>query len=63
MNRFENKVALVTGSNQGIGAACAIKLARQGADIIIHAPKETVFDYLKHIRNTENVNAVLAPRT
>jgi glucose 1-dehydrogenase len=36
MERFKGKVALVTGSNQGIGAACAIKLAEQGADLIIH---------------------------
>jgi glucose 1-dehydrogenase len=36
MNRFEGKVALVTGSSQGIGAACAIRLAREGADVIFN---------------------------
>jgi len=36
MNRFENKVALITGSSQGIGAACAIRLASEGADILLN---------------------------
>lgn len=36
MNRFENKVALVTGSSQGIGAACALRLASEGASIIFN---------------------------
>lgn len=39
MEKFEGKIALVTGSNQGIGAACALKLAQQGADLIIHGRK------------------------
>lgn len=33
--KLEGKVALVTGSAQGIGAAIAIRLAQEGADIII----------------------------
>ncbi|WP_231425273.1 MULTISPECIES: SDR family NAD(P)-dependent oxidoreductase [Pedobacter] len=39
MNRFENKVALVTGSSQGIGEACALRLAKEGADIILNGRK------------------------
>lgn len=39
INRFENKVVLVTGSSQGIGAACALRFAQEGADIILNGHK------------------------
>lgn len=34
--RLPNRVALVTGSSQGIGRGVAVRLAEAGADVIIH---------------------------
>lgn len=34
--KLENKVALVTGSSQGIGQAIAIRLAEEGASVVIN---------------------------
>jgi len=34
--KLEGKVALVTGSAQGIGRAIAVRLAQEGADIVVH---------------------------
>jgi 3-oxoacyl-[acyl-carrier protein] reductase len=33
---LSGKIALVTGSSRGIGAAIAYELAKQGADVAIH---------------------------
>ena len=44
---LQGKVAIITGASRGIGHACALELARRGADIAVA--------YRKHRREAENV--------
>jgi len=35
-NRFAHRIAIVTGSGRGLGAATALRLAREGADVVVN---------------------------
>lgn len=45
--KLENRVALVTGSNRGIGRGIALEMARAGADVVVN--------YLHHVDEAEAV--------
>ena len=61
MNRFESKIALVTGSSRGMGKTIALQLAKQGAYIIIHytSSKTSAEQVLEEIKSLGSDGAIV----
>ena len=49
MKRLENKIAIVTGSSGGIGKAIALRLAEEGATVVIAARR---IELCEHVATT-----------
>jgi glucose 1-dehydrogenase len=62
MNKLKGKVALITGSDSGIGQAIAIEFAKQGANIIIcyHSDKSGAEETLSEVEK-QNSKGIILP--
>lgn len=56
MKRFENKNILITGSTSGIGKACAIRFATEGANIVLNDLQfdESELDLVNELKDLGN---------
>ncbi len=54
-NRLQNKVAIITGAGQGIGAAISRRLAREGANIVLVDINADCVKSLAHELGTESL--------
>ncbi len=61
MGKLEGKVALITGSDSGIGAASAIAFAKEGANVVItyHTDEKGAQETLKKVEETGRKGIVL----
>ncbi|MBI4303066.1 MAG: 3-oxoacyl-[acyl-carrier-protein] reductase [Chloroflexi bacterium] len=59
--KLENKVALVTGSGQGIGRAIALKMADHGANVVVNARNIDMAKAVVAEIESRNRNAVASP--
>lgn len=56
--RLKNRKALVTGASAGIGKACALALAREGAHVIVTGRRQTALDEVAAACRKSGVDAV-----
>ena len=60
MNRFHEKVALITGAAQGIGRRVAERMAAEGARLILVDRSERVFEVQQQLGQGSQVLALTA---
>jgi meso-butanediol dehydrogenase/(S,S)-butanediol dehydrogenase/diacetyl reductase len=60
-SRFQGKVVVVTGASQGIGEAISLRFASEGADLLLCANEDQIFDVADRARKFgSQVQAIVA---
>lgn len=58
MKRLENKTVFITGGLSGIGKACAVAAAAEGANVVVADIKSVTYDSAMQEIQAENKNAI-----
>ena len=58
MKKLEKKTVFITGGLSGIGKACAMAAAAEGADVVVADIKSVTFDAAMKEIQAENANAI-----
>ena len=58
MNRFKNKIVLVTGAGSGIGRSTAMRLDQEGATLIIADINKDQLNETKNMLTNESSSAM-----
>ena len=61
MKRLENKTAIITGANSGIGLAAAIRFAQEGADLVLCARRAGLLEEAAQQCRSYGVRAIAVP--
>jgi NAD(P)-dependent dehydrogenase (short-subunit alcohol dehydrogenase family) len=58
MNNLQGKVAVITGGNSGVGAATAMLFAKNGANVVISARRQSALDEVAEKIKAEGGNVI-----
>jgi len=53
LGKLDNKIAFITGASAGIGKACAVSFAKEGANLILSARRKNKLDELTEMLSSE----------
>ena len=62
MSQIKGKTVVITGASSGIGEACALRLGREGAKVMLAARRKDRLETLTEKLRAENIDLRLSDR-